>query len=463
TLAAGIMLTALVRNWRDNAELLLLAPTLETANNAFAPAAAMVAESGPLSDLLKVVDHQRLIRHRTKGADLKIVAADSDVVGGKKAGFVFVDELWLFGKKPRAAAMLREATGGLAARPEGFVIYASTHSDEAPAGVFKATLEHFRDVRDGVIEDRASLGVLYEWPRAMLEDETYLDPRNWYVTNPNLGRSVDLDFLKREYAKELRGDGEGKQIFLAKHLNIENGLHLQADRWRGADYWTQAAKPNLKLEQVLDRAEVVTVGIDFGGLDDLLGVAVCGRCRTTRHWLYWTHAYADPSVRDLRKDIAPALEDFAGDGDLTWTETTEEAIAALVALCETVRARKLFPKAAGVGLDPTGVGAVLDALSEAGFEEPLVTGVPPQGYKLSSAIWSMERGLKDGTIEHGGQRLMNFCVGNAVAVPRSSSVHITKETAGRAKIDPLIACFIATKLMEANPSARIARPKLHFV
>lgn len=110
--------------------------------------------------------------------------------------------------------MLREATGGQVSRPEGFTIYLSTQADEQPAGVFKSKLNYFREVRDGKIEDRKSLPVLYEFPEAMIEGGDFLKPANFYVTNPNLGVSVDQEWLEDEYRKVENADDGAKQVFL---------------------------------------------------------------------------------------------------------------------------------------------------------------------------------------------------------------------------------------------------------
>jgi phage terminase large subunit-like protein len=140
-----------------------------------------------LSDLLHVQDHYRTITNRKTGATLEVLAADNETVSGKKASLVIVDELWAFGQRANAEAMLREVTGGLASRPEGGVIYLSTQSDRSPAGVFLNTLNEFRGIRDDTIDDPRSLGVLYEFPAAMVKAEAFRDPDTWHITNPNLG------------------------------------------------------------------------------------------------------------------------------------------------------------------------------------------------------------------------------------------------------------------------------------
>jgi len=467
-IAAGIMLTALILNYRHNAELLILAPTLEIANNSFDPAAGMVRADPELTELLQVIEHQRTIKHRVTLAELKVVAADSGVVGGKKAGFVLVEELWLFGKNPKAEAMLREATGGLSTRDEGFLISITTHSDEPPQGVFKTKLNYFRDVRDGVIADPTSLGVLYEWPEPMLEAEAYLEPDNWYVTNPSLGSAVSREWLEKEFGKTLSGEGEGLQIFLAKHLNVEIGLRLRRDRWGAADYWEAAEEPGLTIDELLRRCEVAVVGIDGGGRDDLFGLCVAGREIGTGVWLACSRAWALEIALDRRKDIAPALRDFKAEGTLSLVETGQQLVDEVAALTVRVRDSGLMPAVGGVGVDSWGMGALVDALVAAGFDPGDAVArragqISPvrQGVGLTGTIKTAEFKLGDRMLRHDGSALMAWCVSNARAELKGSNVYISKQMAGAGKIDPLIAMLNALQMLEAGPVANDDEPSVY--
>lgn len=454
SLAAGVMLTALIRNWRQSNELLILAPTIEAAQNSFKPAADMVRADPELnaaeSGFLHVQDHVRTITHLRTGATLKVVAADSATVVGKKAAFVLIDELWEFGKKPKADAMLREATGGLVSRPEGFVISITTQSDEPPAGVFKDKLDYARGVRDGEIDDRKFLPVIYEFPKAMVEAEAYLDPANFHITNPNIGHSVSREWIKDELSKELAKGAETRNVFLAKHLNVEIGMNLRANRWPGADHWGRRVR-DLDLGAVLDRSEVVVVGVDGGGLDDLFGLSVLGRDRETKDWLAWHHAWCHDGVLERRKSIAPRLRDFEREGSLTIVDDELGDISAIVEVVREVKARGLL---AAVAADPAGLGELIDALATIGVtpEDGQVIGAP-QGWAMMNAIKTAERKLANGTLWHDGSALMAWAVGNIKIEPTATGIRATKANAGDAKIDPVMALFDAVTVMSRNPEA----------
>ncbi|KQQ70914.1 terminase [Rhizobium sp. Leaf321] len=458
TIAAAIMLTALIINWRHNEELLILAPTIEVAANSFKPAAAMVRADPELDanadegGMLVVQDHHRIIKHLGNDAVLKVVAADTDTVSGKKAGRILIDELWVFGKRANADAMLREATGGLVSRPEGFVITLSTQSDEPPAGVFKAKLDYARNVRDGVIENRKFLPVIYEFPPEMIKAKAYEEPANFYVTNPNLGRSVSQEWLQDEMIKELSGDRTTLATFLAKHLNVEIGMNLRSNRWPGADLWDKRARDDITIDYLIEHCDVIVPGLDGGGLDDLFGLAVVGRHKKTREWLCWVHGWCHNGVLKRRQKIATRLQEFEAEGELTIVDDELDDISEIVGIIAQIKDAGLL---ACVAVDPAGLGEMVEALAEIGIteEEGVLIGVP-QGYQLMNAIKTTERKLANGTLRHSGAGLMQWCVGNLKIEPTATAIRATKQNAGDAKIDLAMALFNAVTVMSRNPEPK---------
>ncbi len=448
TLSAGIMLTALLLSWRNDEEHLILAPTIEVAKNAFTPAAAMVRTDPELSARLNVRDHVRSIECRVTGNSLKIVAADPSTVGGKKAGRVLIDELWLFGKKSGASGMLMEATGGQASRPEGFTIFLTTQSDEAPAGVFKEKLNYFRKVRDGEIIDKTALPVIYEFSKEQIENKDYLNENFWHIPNPNLHKSVSIDYLKRVQKVAEEGEEGDLQKFYAKHLNVEIGLSLASDRWSGADFW-EGAEIALSFDDLISKSEVITAGIDGGGLDDLLGFYAIGRTENNKK-IGWGYAWASQSVLDRRKEIAPRLQDFKNLGELSIIKNMGDDVQELCDFCEILKESGKLDK---IGVDPAGIGAIMDELEAREFTEKDIVGIS-QGWRLGGAIKTVERWLAtEKAFSPAKQNLMRWCVGNAKIEQRANSIMITKQASGTAKIDPLMALFNAATLMSLNPKS----------
>lgn len=451
SIAAAIMVTAAILNHRPEAELLLIAPTKKIAEISFKQAAGIIRLDRDLSKLFHLQQHQKTITHRRSLAVIVIKAADADVITGSKATFILIDETHVFAQKAKASEVFVEIRGSLASRPDGFLLQITTQSKAPPSGVFKTELDIARQVRDGKM-DLPLLPVLYELPLYLSRDGGWKDRRTWGMVNPNLGRSVDEAFLADELLKAEREGAAQLALLASQHFNVEIGTATSDGRWAGVDFWDASVDPSLTLETLLERSEVCTVGIDGGGLDDLFGFAIIGRERGTRRWLWWGRAWAHGEVLERRKDIVANLMDFEHDGDLVICRSATQDLTDVADLVMRVHDAGLLPEQAAIGLDPLGVAALVDELAQRGIPDEMLVAVR-QGAGLSPASWGMERKLKDGTLVHAAQPLMAWCVGNAKAEVRGGAVLITKQTAGRAKIDPLVAGFNAAMLMSRNPEA----------
>lgn len=450
---AAIMVTALLMNNRPRAEFVLVGPTQEVADTAFQQASGMIDADDFLRTRFHVAEHTKTITDRLTKARLKIKTFDMKVATGSKPAGILLDELHLMASMSDAGRVIGQLRGGMIANPEAFLVIITTQADKAPAGAFKAELDYARGVRDGrIVQDVATLPLLYEFPEAMQRDASWRDPARWPMVLPNAGLSITVERLQAEYrAAREKGDEEERR-WASQHLNVQIGLALHTDRWIGADYWEAAVEPGLTFETLLERCEVIVAGVDGGGLDDLFGLGLIGRERVTKRWLHWGRAWAQPVVWDRRKEIGGTLDGFVEDGDLVRCDRPTQDVEEAAQLLARVNAAGLLPDKSAVGLDPQGIGALIDACIAEGLGEAQLVAVQ-QGFRLSRAVWTAERKLADGTMRHAGQPLMAWTVGNAKTEQRGNAVLITKQTAGKAKIDPLVAMFDACELMGRNPEA----------
>lgn len=451
--AAAIALTGLLMNKRPRAEFIYVGPTQEVADLAFNQTVGMIEADEYLVKRFHIAYHTKTITDRRNKARLKVKTFDMKVVTGSKPSFILLDELHLMAGINGADRIIGQIRGGMLPNPEAVLFIITTQSDLPPAGVFKSELQYARGVRDGRIKESRLLPLLYEFPESMQYSGAWADSSNWPMVLPNLGRSIFLDRLILDFGAACEKGDEEKRRWASQHLNVEIGIAMQSDGWRGADYWIGAADRSLTLDALIERSEVVTFGGDGGGLDDLLGVAVMGREKETRRWLLWSHALAHEKVLDLRKDIAPRLRDFEAEGSLTICATPSDLMEKFGDLFAKVNASGKLPEKNAVGLDPNNVAAMIEVLNARGMTDDMLRRLL-QGQALSPAWWGMEMKLADGTLAHSGLKLMDWVVGNAKVEPRGNGILITKQQAGRAKIDPLIAAGCAAILMSWNPESR---------
>lgn len=467
TNGAGLMLTASLLSMRPRAEFLIIGPTQKIADNAYNQAEGMVLADPELVERVHVQRHIKKLTVKATGVTLQVKTFDQNVLTGTKvSGGALIEEIHELAKIAKAEAVMRQIAGGMLPYPEAFLAMITTQSEDPPAGVFLQELTKARAIRDGLAQGRM-LPVLYEFPEAMQRDERWRDPAIWSWVNPNMGRSLQLSDLIEAY-NEAKAKGEGPlKAWSSQHLNIEIGIGLKTGRWEGVDHWEKNANEAVKsLDELMARCDCIVFGADGGGLDDLFGLVALGRDRDTRKWLAWAHAWAYRGERaedgeyyggllERRKEIVPRLVDFAAEGTLTWFDEPGEDVAAIVELIMKVEDAGLLAIKGAIGVDVVGIAEVVDELEKRGItvESGRVVGIG-QGWMLTTVIKTTARLLAAKKLIHGGTKLMNWCVSNAKLEPRGNAVTITKQAAGTAKIDPLMALFNAVTLMARNPEAQ---------
>jgi phage terminase large subunit-like protein len=458
TYSAGLMITAMNMNRKPRAEMLLVGPTQAISLRAFNQVLGMIEADPALKARFHPVVHLKEIHDLTNKSVLRVKTFALDILTGSMPVLVLLDEIHLLGRSTYAAQVIRQIRGGLEKNTDGLFIIITTQSDAVPAGVFLDELMTARKIRDGGFKGqkvRSMLPVLYEFPDDIACDQSkWENPAVWHMVMPNLGLSMRLDSLERDWLTEKDKGIKDIRVWASQHLNIQIGLGLKSDGWVGAEFWEQAGKDYITLDYLLDECEVVVACGDGGGMDDLFGFGMIGRHRVTKDWLFWSRSFCHEKVFERRKSIAPILRDFQTSGHLFVSEDLLASMDEMVAVIDRANQKGIL---SAVALDGEGpFGQFVEALAKIGITEDSdgakLLGAK-QGVWMMGAIKTSENKLANGTLKHSIDPCMSWCVSNLKIEAMATGIRATKANAGDAKIDPAIAMFVGVMAMIRYPEA----------
>lgn len=446
TTAAIIMLTTLVQTPLYGIEMVLMGSTQQVVDNCVKTIKGCV-ENDPYLSFIKYSTQHGEFRNLKNNCRLQITAANPRGVAGKKAPYVFIDELWEIGKLSSGANIKKEATGGLASYPQGFVIYATTQSDEPPTGAFKAELQTARDVRDKKLELPSYLPILYEFPRSMIRDQTAVQIENFHLVNPSLGYSVDLDYLKDE-AKRAANEGttEWRQ-FTTKHLNIQADYYSIASSWSVGNHW-EACKTDYDYATFLKKADILTFGVDIGGRSDFFAVTALAYNTQEDKYYTWAKAWL---TRDGYFELQKKRDykHLVDNGQLILVDLYEDAHHSSIQWMNELMEHDNFYKC---GFDPMDSQRMIGAMKARSMRISRCDAIP-HGYRMKSHIHRVDGLVGDFKLMHHLEdKLLTMCILNIRIKARGSDVMVDKENTSYDKIDSAVALILAMAVMKENPN-----------
>ena len=444
--AAGLALLLLLGDGEPAGQGYSMAVDREQAKLLYTKACQMVAGSPELSESLEV--YKTSIFCPALQASLKPLGKGAANKHGFSPSFAVGDEVHEWADGDMADVVHK----GMAARRQPLEVYITT-SGVRGRGYGWELHQYARQVEAGDVTDPQFLGVIY----GAEEDEDWTDEAVLAKANPNLGRSVKIEFLRAECRKAQtspRLENEYRRFHLDQWTE-------QAVRWLPMISWRKCtSRPEISdywrdLES-LCRGRTAFGGIDVGAVRDVSALVWVFPPRDESDRLVVLPRFWVPraSVKDRVERFLVPYDGWSRAGALKITEGNATDFAAIR---EQVLSDASLFKIESIGVDPWNAMQLLTELEGEGAPVQQVR----QGFgSLASPTRELERLVIEETeLEHGGHPVLAWMAGNAVVrQDPAGNIKPDKERAVE-KIDGIVATVMALALYqaaEAPPPAPVA-------
>lgn len=372
----------------------------------------------------------------TPGSYLRAISSEANTKHGYNAHAVAVDELHAQ-PNPDLVEVLKTSQG---ARSQP-LFFAITTADFDRDSVCNRMHRYAISVRsnhgdkDQPGYDPQFLPVIYE---ASIDDD-WTDPEVWAKANPNLGRSVNLDWFARE-CKRAQEEPTYENTFKRLHLNIKT---QQDVRWIQMPKWDACPSD---YEPPPPRVDVFG-GLDLASTTDLAAFVASWRdgedIRTHAH--FWCPE-ENARMRE-RKDKVPYLT-WAKQGHLTLTPGDvidyEHIKAYILKFAESCKLKEL-------AIDRWNAAQITTELQAEGLD------VVPfgQGFaSMSAPSKEAEKLIIGGHLNHGGNPIMRWMAGNVSAEEDAAGNIKPSKKKSTERIDGFVAMIMSLGRLTVNQPSK---------
>jgi len=416
TMIAAIVLYALFCEGEPGAEIYSAAAEREQARLVYEQVAGMIRNEPVLRDSSTIYKYSVVVG----GASYKAISAEAGSKHGFNSSLVVVDELHA---QPNRELVDVLATS-MGSRRQPLMIHITT-SDFDRESICNEKHDYAGKVRDGILEDRSFLPVIYE---ATTED-AWTDPKVWAKANPNLGISLSEDNLARE-CQRAQDSPAFENTFKRLHLNIRTEQEV---RWLRMASW-DACDGAVEVPD----GGCCWCGLDLAATSDVTAFVAAfrgedgGYILVPKFWLPQEKA----KERD-RRDRVPYLT-WARQGFITLTEGNVVDYEAIRRDINEFATRYTIE---GLAADPWNAYHILRELGE---DDGLPVFEHRQGFaSMAAPTKEFERAVLDGKIAHGGNPVLRWMASNVTVETDAAGNLKPSKKKSTEKIDGIVASIMA--------------------
>ena len=378
-------------------------------------------------------------------ATWSVLSSDVQTKHGINAHAILFDEL----HAQRTRELYDALTGAVAARRQPLKIYFTTAGYDRTSICWKEH-EYADQVLRGVKSDDTYLAVIY----AAGEQDDWKDPKTWAAANPNLGVSVNVDFLTEE-CRKAQADPAAQNNFKRLHLNIWTSAE---SKWLPWGLWD---KNSFSVDEHALEGRECFAGLDLAKTIDIAAfvrvfppLSVDEPIKVLAH--FWIPA--DNIRRRVLRDGVP-YDQWVQGGWITATEGDQIDYAFIRRHLQAANERTPMRELA---FDRWGAEKLVTELTEDFGADVLVKF--GQGYgSMSSPTIELYRLLLARKLAHGGNPVLRWMADNVMVVTDPAGNIKPDKGKSREKIDGIVALIMAIARLSLAPEGAYEQEGIKFL